>query len=286
MRGLLTHIVLLPLPLVAAPLAGGEEDGGQRQRDVAKWKPILQKTEPAEDHLAARDALAGGAARPPNSSPIPVGRVAVFAVSVAWRREERAGVVLGSISMPTRCCVSRAEDDMTIGVRGIVMIPKERPSVMPPGDTRNDENGYDDSGGDLWTINPGSVRRRIPAPQSLPPGRFLPVYFRSRIGVAGICLGIPVVAYLAWWVIPVSRAPSLTPEVSFDGKIESVMLLDRGLTTRYVLDQPFRVLRDGRVEMSRVEDDDAIQGRVDEPIVRLDLNVRGEHVVIFARIKH
>jgi hypothetical protein len=109
---------------------------------------------------------------------------------------------------------------------------------------------------------------------------------RRHIGVAGICLSIPVLAYLAWWVIPISDAPSLTPEVLLDGEIESVMLLYRDRTTRYVLDQPLRVLRDGRVEMSRVEHDNAIQGREDEPVVRLDLNVRGQHVVIFARLKH
>jgi hypothetical protein len=109
---------------------------------------------------------------------------------------------------------------------------------------------------------------------------------QRHIAVAGICLSIPVFAYLAWWMIPISHAPSPTPGVLLDGKIESVMLLYHDRTTRYVLDQPLRVLRDGRVELSRVEDHNAIQGREDEPVVRLDLNVRGQHVVIFARIKH
>jgi formylglycine-generating enzyme required for sulfatase activity len=52
------HIVLLPLLLVAAPLARGDQDDGPRDRDIAKWKRLLEEPKPAEDRLAARDALA------------------------------------------------------------------------------------------------------------------------------------------------------------------------------------------------------------------------------------
>jgi formylglycine-generating enzyme required for sulfatase activity len=52
---------LLPLLLVvaaAALRAGPQTDDGQRNRDIAKWKQILEEPQPAEDQLAARDALA------------------------------------------------------------------------------------------------------------------------------------------------------------------------------------------------------------------------------------
>jgi hypothetical protein len=52
------HIVLLALLFVAAPLAGEDKDDGQRDRDIVKWKRILEEPNPAEECLAARDALA------------------------------------------------------------------------------------------------------------------------------------------------------------------------------------------------------------------------------------
>jgi hypothetical protein len=107
---------------------------------------------------------------------------------------------------------------------------------------------------------------------------------RKQIVVVFLCLNL-LLAYGAWMVIRSSHEPSLIGQVSLDGSIESVMLLYPNRTTRYVLDQPFRILRDGHVEMSRIEDDSTIQGKEHEPVVRLDLNIRGQRVIIFARIK-
>ena len=52
------HIVLLPLLFGVASLAGGDKDDGPGDRDIATWKRVLEEPIPAEDRLAARDALA------------------------------------------------------------------------------------------------------------------------------------------------------------------------------------------------------------------------------------
>jgi formylglycine-generating enzyme required for sulfatase activity len=61
-RGGIWITATLALVLVVAVTgwlrAGGDKDGGQRDRAIAKWKRLLEEPKPAEDQLAARDALA------------------------------------------------------------------------------------------------------------------------------------------------------------------------------------------------------------------------------------
>lgn len=54
------------------------------------------------------------------------------------------------------------------------------------------------------------------------------------------------------------------------------MILDPNATV-YRLERPYRVIREGEVTVTN--DDEAISF----PVVRLDLNIDGEHVVVFAR---
>ena len=87
-------------------------------------------------------------------------------------------------------------------------------------------------------------------------------------------LCLTAVAMTAGYVLlaPAAREP-------FDGRgwaVESVMVMDPNTTT-YVLDPPFRVLRAGRVTLTRPDDVATL------PVVRVDLTIDGEHVVVFAR---
>jgi hypothetical protein len=60
--------------------------------------------------------------------------------------------------------------------------------------------------------------------------------------------------------------------------VEAVMVLDPNPTT-YRLDPPFRVLRGGAVTFRRDEEAATL------PVVRVDLTVDGEHVVVFTRLR-
>jgi hypothetical protein len=59
-------------------------------------------------------------------------------------------------------------------------------------------------------------------------------------------------------------------------EVESVMVMDPNPTT-YRLDPPFRVLRGGRVTLARQE------ATTPMPVVRVDLTIDGEHVVVYTR---
>ena len=59
-------------------------------------------------------------------------------------------------------------------------------------------------------------------------------------------------------------------------EVEAVTVLDPNATT-YKLEPPFRVLRGGRVTVLRQEEAALL------PVVRVDLTIDGEHVVIFTR---
>jgi hypothetical protein len=76
-------------------------------------------------------------------------------------------------------------------------------------------------------------------------------------------------------------APTLAPREPFGGagwEVESVMIVGACPTT-YNLDPPFRVLRGGRVTLDRRAEDPTL------PVVRVDLTIDGEHVVVFARLR-
>jgi hypothetical protein len=59
-------------------------------------------------------------------------------------------------------------------------------------------------------------------------------------------------------------------------EVEAVTVLDPNATT-YKLEPPFRVLRGGRVTEHRHEEAAPL------PVVRVDLIIDGEHVVVFTR---
>jgi hypothetical protein len=59
-------------------------------------------------------------------------------------------------------------------------------------------------------------------------------------------------------------------------QVDSVMVMDPNVT-QYKLDEPYKVFRDGRVTFSRQEETAPL------PVLRLDLTIDGEHVVIFTR---
>src|SRR5262245_50906570 len=52
------HTLLWFLLFVAVFPTGVKQQGRPRDREIAKWKRLLAEPKPAEDHLAARDALA------------------------------------------------------------------------------------------------------------------------------------------------------------------------------------------------------------------------------------
>jgi hypothetical protein len=79
----------------------------------------------------------------------------------------------------------------------------------------------------------------------------------------------------------VAIAPVPTPREPLDGagwEVQSVMVLsDPGVRT-YRLRPPYRVIRGGRVAL--------VGGGADEPtgpVIRLDLTIAGEPVIVFAR---
>lgn len=59
-------------------------------------------------------------------------------------------------------------------------------------------------------------------------------------------------------------------------EVESILVIDPNVT-QYRLDEPFKVLRDGQVTFKREEDAAPL------PVVRVDLTIDGEHVIIFTR---
>ncbi len=61
--------------------------------------------------------------------------------------------------------------------------------------------------------------------------------------------------------------------------VESVMLLSESTTATYHLDPPLRVVRGGRVTFSRPTEGPAL------PVVRVDLTIDGEHVMVFAPLR-
>ncbi|HEY1376372.1 MAG TPA: hypothetical protein VGF55_06235 [Gemmataceae bacterium] len=69
----------------------------------------------------------------------------------------------------------------------------------------------------------------------------------------------------------------------FDGSewsVESVMVLDEGGPAAvHRLRPPFRVLRDGRLTLCRPDENPTV------PVVRVDLTIDGEPVVVFARLR-
>ena len=74
----------------------------------------------------------------------------------------------------------------------------------------------------------------------------------------------------------VALAAPKEPFAERDWEVEAVMVMDSSPTT-YKLDAPFRVLRGGRVTYSRAEETTPL------PVVRVDLNIDGEHIVVFTR---
>ena len=92
-------------------------------------------------------------------------------------------------------------------------------------------------------------------------------------------LGITAIAGMATYV---GFAPIMTPREPFaEGRweVESVMVLDPATTTTYKLGPPIRVIRDGDVTFRR----EGEAGR--PPVVRVDLTIDGEHVVMFTRVR-
>jgi hypothetical protein len=86
-------------------------------------------------------------------------------------------------------------------------------------------------------------------------------------------IGLAALAVVAGYVsFAAPREPFAGPEC----EVEAVMVMDPNPTT-YKLDAPFRVLRGGRVTLTRHEETATL------PVVRVDLNIDGEHVVIFTR---
>ena len=96
--------------------------------------------------------------------------------------------------------------------------------------------------------------------------------------VRWIC-GLATLAILA--VAPILM-PSQPPPEPLDERrwtVESVMLLDEPACASYVLNPPFRVIRDGRVTLSRTEAPSPL------PALRVDFTVDGQHVTLFSRVR-
>jgi hypothetical protein len=78
-----------------------------------------------------------------------------------------------------------------------------------------------------------------------------------------------------------SLAPLMAPSEPFAGNwtIDSVMVVDPATTTTYMLAPPCRVIRDGRVTLSRPN-----KFPVDR-VIRMDLTIDGECVTLFTQLR-
>jgi hypothetical protein len=92
-------------------------------------------------------------------------------------------------------------------------------------------------------------------------------------------LGLGGIAVVGTYALLASVPSPPEPFANCGWKVESVMLLDPATTTTYALAPPFRVIRDGRVTVARR--DEISSGRV----VRVDLTIEGEPVILFTRIR-
>jgi hypothetical protein len=89
-------------------------------------------------------------------------------------------------------------------------------------------------------------------------------------------LSLAAVALIAAYAF---LAPPLTPREPFDDagcELESVMVIGSNTMT-YALEPPYRVLRNGQVTVNRPNESPSAS------VVRMDLSIGGDHVVIFAR---
>jgi hypothetical protein len=85
-------------------------------------------------------------------------------------------------------------------------------------------------------------------------------------------------AFLAGFLaLGATRAPE-NPLDAARCRIESVTALNGPVSELYRLRPPFRVVRDGRAVLDRL---DAEEPRW--PVIRIDLTVTGERVIVFAR---
>jgi hypothetical protein len=90
-------------------------------------------------------------------------------------------------------------------------------------------------------------------------------------------LGLAVVAFVAAYTFLLPTPATREPFDVRSWAVDSVMLLDEATTTTCVLAPPFRVVRGSRVTMSRLDEEPTL------PVVRVDLTIDGEHVMIYAR---
>jgi hypothetical protein len=77
--------------------------------------------------------------------------------------------------------------------------------------------------------------------------------------------------------------PTPPPPEPFDeGRwtVDSVMLLDEPIVATYAMTPPFRVVRGGRVTLSRDAGAPAL------PAMRVDLTIDGEHITLFSRVQN
>jgi hypothetical protein len=88
-----------------------------------------------------------------------------------------------------------------------------------------------------------------------------------------------VVAGMASYVTVSSIVAPREPFGDGRWQVESVMVLEEATTTKYKLDAPYRVIRDGGTTFQR---DD---GPPRTPVIRVDLTVDGEHVVMFTHLR-
>jgi hypothetical protein len=94
-----------------------------------------------------------------------------------------------------------------------------------------------------------------------------------------LCLAtVLAAAYLAVRPAP-PREPFAGEGWGEGWEVESVMLVRTDGSTTYSLEQPYRVVRGGRVVLNRPERNPTL------PIMRVNLIIDGEHVTVFARLR-
>jgi hypothetical protein len=91
-----------------------------------------------------------------------------------------------------------------------------------------------------------------------------------------VCLAVVAAAAAGLALARAAREPFDGPEWT----VESVMVFEEsGATATRRLRPPFRVLRDGRVTLHRPDENPTL------PVVRVDLTIAGEPVIVFARLR-
>jgi hypothetical protein len=89
---------------------------------------------------------------------------------------------------------------------------------------------------------------------------------------------LALIGLMIAYVMLAPHRPGREPFGGPDLEAKCVMVIDH-TTTKYSLAPPYRVIRDGRISLSRPSEAPTL------PVIRLDMMFNGEHVILFTRVQ-